>query len=232
MSKDTLFEITEEPNGLWKSRSVKKWKLALLTDCFTREFPSLNLQAGGEQGEEMADDGDLGFTFQNSGSGEGLSEEEVDWNQGCSTEDWSASSKLLHIYRHSKKSFQILRNRVQKPKRLAIKQSVDQHPLQGFKMMNICPDEASTVPGPNAELMKYPARLTYADAINSNSSNFMSLQELEEHIFAKRQVTHGERNSSHLSLGYLMILRARVSGEWWIYIQIYQLSRVRRWKSL
>jgi hypothetical protein len=76
---------------------------------------------GGEQGEEMADDGDLGLAFRNSGSGEGLSEEEVDWNQGCSTEDWSASSKLLHIYRHSKKSFQILRNRVQKPKRLAIK---------------------------------------------------------------------------------------------------------------
>ncbi|CAK9227172.1 unnamed protein product [Sphagnum troendelagicum] len=180
----------------------------------------------------MADDGDLGFAFQNSGSGEGLSEEEVDWNQGCSTEDWSASSNLLHSYRHSKKSFQILKNRVEKPKRLAIKQSVHQHPLQSFKMMNICPDEASTVPGSNPELMKYPARLTSADPITSNSGKFMSLQELEEHIFAKRQVTHGERNSSHLSLGYLMILRARVSGEWWIYIQIYQLSRVRRQKSL
>ncbi len=231
MSKDALFEVTEEPNGLWKSWSVKKQKLALLTDCFTREFPSLNLQAGGEQGEEMANDGDSGLAFQNSGSGEGLSEEEVDWNQGCSTEDWSASSKLLHIYRHNKKSSQILWNGVQKPKRLAIKQIIDQHLLQSFKMMNIRPDEASTVPGPNAELMKYPARLTSADPITSNSGKFMSLQELEEHIFAKKQVTHGERNSRHLSLGYLMILRARVSGEWWIYIQIYQLSRVRRRKS-
>jgi hypothetical protein len=69
MSKDALFEVTEEPNGLWKSQSVKKWKLALLTDCFTRLLPSSNLQAGGEQGEEMADDGDLGLAFQNSGSG-------------------------------------------------------------------------------------------------------------------------------------------------------------------
>ncbi len=187
---------------------------------------------GGEQGEEMADDGDLGLAFWNSGSGEGLSEEEADWNQGCSTEDWSASSKLLHIYRDSKKSFQILRNGVQKPKRLAVKQIVDQHPLQSFKMMNIRPDEASTVPGPNAEFMKYPARITSADPITSNSGKFMSLQELEEQIFAKKQVTHGERNSRHLSLGYRMILRARVSGEWWIYIQIYQLSRVRRRKSL
>ncbi len=98
----------------------------------------------------MADDGDFGLAFWNSGSGEELSEEEADWNQGCSTEDWSASSKLLHIYRHSKKSFQILRNGVQNPKRLAVKQIVDQHPLQSFKMMNIHPDEASTVPGPNA----------------------------------------------------------------------------------
>jgi hypothetical protein len=166
MSKDALFEVTdevtEEPNGLWKSQSVKKRKLALLTDCFTRDFPSLNLQARGEQGEEIADDGDLGLTFRNSGSGEVLSEEEVDWNQGCSTEDWSASRKLLHIYRHRKKSFQIMRNGVQKPKRLAIKQIVNQHPLQSFKMMNISPDETSTVPGPNAELMKYPARLTSA----------------------------------------------------------------------
>ncbi len=185
--KDAGHEVTEEPNGLWKSRSVKKRKLALLTDCFTREFPSLNLQAGGEQGEEMADDGDLGLAFQNSGSGEGLSEEEADWNQGCSTEDWSASSKLLHIYRHNKKSFQILRNGVQKPKRLAIKQLVDQHPLQSFKMMNIRPDEASRVPGPNAELIKYPASFTSADPITSNSGKFMSLQELEERIFAKKQ---------------------------------------------
>jgi hypothetical protein len=56
-----LFEITEEPNGLWKSWSVKKRKFALFTDCFTKEFPSLNLQARGEQGEEMANDGDLGL---------------------------------------------------------------------------------------------------------------------------------------------------------------------------
>jgi hypothetical protein len=125
-----------------------------------------------------------------------------------------------------------LRKRVQKLKMLAMKQIVDQHPLQSLKMMNIRPDEASTVPGPNVELMKYPARLTSADPITSKSSKFMSLQELQEQIFAKKQVTHGERNSRHLSLGYLMILRARVSREWWIYIQIYQLSRVRRQKSL
>jgi hypothetical protein len=33
--------------------------------------------------------------------------------------------------------------------------------------------------------MKYPARLTSADPITSNSGKFMSLQELEEQIFAK-----------------------------------------------
>ncbi len=34
--------------------------------------------------------------------------------------------------------------------------------------MNIRPDEASTGPGPNAELMKYPARLTSADPYHLN----------------------------------------------------------------
>jgi hypothetical protein len=69
---------------------------------------------------------------------------------------------------------------LRKPKRLAIKQLVDQHPFQSFKTMNIRPDEASTVPGPNAELMKYPIRLTSTNPITSNSDNFMSLQELEK----------------------------------------------------
>jgi hypothetical protein len=81
-------------------------------------------------------------------------------------------------------------------------------------MMNIHPNEASTIPRPNAKLMKYPTRLTSAYLITSNSNKFMSLQELEERIFAKKRVTHGERNSKHLNLGYLMILKVRVSGEW------------------
>jgi len=80
-----LFKVAKEPIGLWKSQSVKKRKLVLFTNCFTREFPSLNLQVGGEQGEEMANDGDLGLAFRNFGSGVRLFEEEVDWNQGCNT---------------------------------------------------------------------------------------------------------------------------------------------------
>jgi hypothetical protein len=59
-------------------------------------------------------------------------------------------------------------------------------------MMNICHDEASTIPRLNVELMKYPAILTFVDPITSNSSKFMSLQELEERIFAKKQAAMGK----------------------------------------
>jgi len=99
-------------------------------------------------------------------------------------------------------------------------------------MTNICPDEASTVPRPNVKFMKYPAILTFADPITSNSSKFMSLQNWENRFLQKSMSPRGERNSRHLNISYLMILRARVNGKYWIYIQNYQLSRVRRWKSL